>query len=213
MKTYQIVRDIIILAAIATLFFLFFSNQKDTRQTRQSEDKSALINTDKDTSLPNIKSTKIAYVNIDTLINHYDFYHELKEQFTQKKQRLESSFNQKQQALQEKQKDLEYKWRKHLIMKAEAEKKYNELMQENARLQQEGQELSMKLAEEEQVLLNRIMDKISTYLNDINEKYQYKIVIARSASSNVLYADPSMNITQSVIKGLNKRYHEEQSME
>ncbi len=213
MKTYQIVRDIIIIAAISVLFFLFFSNKKDSAQALQNKDESSLLTTNTDTSLPNIQSTVIAYVNIDTLINHYDFYQELRDRFTRKQQKLETEFNQKQQALQEKQKDLEYKWRKRLIMKAEAEKKYNELMQENAQLQQEGQEISMKLSEEEQVLLNKIMDKISSYLNDVNEKYRYKIVMARSASSNLLYADHSMNITKSVIKGLNKRYHEEQSKE
>ncbi|MFW6248601.1 MAG: OmpH family outer membrane protein, partial [Bacteroidota bacterium] len=174
MKTYQIVRDIIIIAAISVLFFLFFSNKKDSAQALQNKDESSLLTTNTDTSLPNIQSTVIAYVNIDTLINHYDFYQELRDRFTRKQQKLETEFNQKQQALQEKQKDLEYKWRKRLIMKAEAEKKYNELMQENAQLQQEGQEISMKLSEEEQVLLNKIMDKISSYLNDVNEKYRYK---------------------------------------
>ena len=70
-----------------------------------------------------------------------------------------------------------------------------------------------ELAEEEQVMLNRIHYSITEYLKEFNSDYRYKMILSSSTTGPVLNADPSLDLTQIILEGLNKKYAAEKPEE
>jgi outer membrane protein len=51
-----------------------------------------------------------------------------------------------------------------------------------------------------------VLADINAYLKEYGEKHSYKIILAATDAGNIVYAQESMEITEDVIEGLNKRY-------
>jgi outer membrane protein len=58
--------------------------------------------------------------------------------------------------------------------------------------------------------MNRqVINAIIEYMKENSAKFNYKYVLATSFGNNVLYANDSLDITKSVIAGLNEKYKNE----
>ena len=77
-------------------------------------------------------------------------------------------------------------------MRQDLEAQHQRLM---AELQQESDKNSMQLR-----------DSINSFLKEYNKTKGYSLIISNTGADNLLYADPSLNITKEIIEGLNKRY-------
>lgn len=204
MKYLNIITQSVLAVAILILFILHFNcNKKCTKQCSNN-------NTEVSESIKNIKGN-VAYVDIDTLVNNYNYYKDLKSKFEQKQKRLESEFENKKQLLNKKGQDLQYKMSKHLILQSEAEQQYAQLQQEGLELQQHGQELTMQLGEEEQVLLNQLMEEITQFLKNNNKNNSVQLILGSKFGGTVLYGNDSLNITKAITSGLNEEYAKKQS--
>ena len=51
----------------------------------------------------------------------------------------------------------------------------------------------------------KLREDLSTFLREYNADGRYKVIISKTGD-NVLYEDPSVNITNDVVEGLNKIY-------
>ena len=67
------------------------------------------------------------------------------------------------------------------------------------------EKLTREFEEERQKDNEEMRDSIENFLKDYNKTHKYSIILSK-IESNILYADKAMNITQDVLKGLNKRY-------
>ena len=84
-------------------------------------------------------------------------------------------------------------------------------MQENLEKKQQSfvqhrDKVMNELAEQEQVMLNKIHYNITEYLKEFNSDYRFKIILSTTSGGPVMNADPSLDITQIVLEGLNKKY-------
>ena len=51
------------------------------------------------------------------------------------------------------------------------------------------------------------MDAVQTYLNEYNKTHNYALILTTSATTNtVIVGNPSLDITNDVLKGLNAEY-------
>ena len=74
-------------------------------------------------------------------------------------------------------------------------------------LQNEGQIKQNEIAEEQAVLLNKVFDAVQTYLTEYNKTHNYALILTTSAaSSTVIVGNPSLDITNDVLIGLNEEY-------
>jgi outer membrane protein len=64
----------------------------------------------------------------------------------------------------------------------------------------------MRFAEEEQVMLRRIQHSITDYLKIYNQNKGFQIILSGTFGGPLLYGNPSIEITQDVIAGLNVEY-------
>lgn len=148
----------------------------------------------------------IAYVNVDSLLNSYDFYKDSKEILMAKRNKLEASLNQKTSALEKKAQDFQYKAQKMLITQRQAEETQQQLGQEQQSLMQTKEQMQMQLMQDEQVMNKQLMDSVQSFIKDYNKSGKFKYIISNTMGSPVLWGDKALNITNDMIAGLNARY-------
>ncbi len=151
-------------------------------------------------------SNKIAYVRLDSLMSGYDMFNELSAEFEAKAKAAETDLTSRGRSLERRVADFQNKVEKGLMTRAEAAETQQKLQNEEQyfmRLQGEKQE---ELAEENQVMMNKILYSIEEFMAEFNGDYKYGMILTTSGGAPVLHADPSMDITAEVLAGLNERY-------
>ncbi len=198
MKTISLILNGILIIAVGVLYYFhFFAGSQEP--SRQRPD-----------SIMAIADVPIVYINIDTLLNNYDYYQDLRMEMEDKQAELEAQLDSKSKRYEQNALDYQNKVNKGLVTRREAAELEQSLMQEQQDLLQLRDELSMQLAEEEQVRNRRLIHNIMEYLKDYNKDYNYQFIFSNSFGDNMLFASDSLNITYSVLEGINKRYREEQ---
>ena len=160
-----------------------------------------------ETAPANVKSgdLKIAYVEVDSLMSQYQFCKDYTLLLTKKGENIRATLNQKAKTLDSDAQEFQRKLQNNAYTQERAE-------QENARLvkmQQDLQALQERLSNEfdaETAKYNNAMrDSITSFLKIYNQDKGYSLVLSK-AGDNMLLADPSLDITNDVVVGLNKRY-------
>jgi outer membrane protein len=189
-KNISLVLNIVLLVAVAVLFYLQFSNQT------QIEDIESSGKLDKDLS--------VAYINSDSLLNNYEFFNDLAEQLQTKRQRLEAEYQNRAQGLQSEIEQFRRNVNNMTIGQGRAVEE--DLMKKQQNLMQYQEQLTQQLLQEEAQLNEKLYAKVSDYLKTYGKQNDLKLVLTYQKGSGVLYADDSLNITEQVIGGLNQEY-------
>lgn len=202
MKNVSVILNIVLVVAVAILFVLYFSGNG----------KSGAANTTNSQGDSTIVIKDIAYVQVDSLVNKYDLYHDLRAEFEKNAKQMDAEFTAKGRSFQKELQDYREKAEKGLITRSQAEQIEQNLQRRQADLEKTGQEMQAKLAEQERVMMNQIIDNMMKYINKYNETKKYSLILNTSAvNTTILYGHPSMNITEDIIKGLNEEYIQNRS--
>ena len=153
-----------------------------------------------------VPSSQIAYINIDSLTNSYDMYHDLRANYEKKVTRTQNDLNARGRNLEKEFADFQEKIDKGLVTRSTAAQMQEDLGAKQQKLMQYRDRAMGELAEEEQVLLNQIHHSITEYLKEYNHDLRYGMIISTAMGGPVLNADPALDITKDVVKELNKIY-------
>lgn len=152
----------------------------------------------------------IVYVNMDTIYSKFDMYKDLEDELDAKLKQSQAKFSAKQDAYQKGVKDYQYKVQHGLLMPSEAQQMEKNLGAQQQELMQLQNNLQNNLQEQSAVAQRKVLDYIMVYLKEVKKIHGYNYVLGTSFGGNVLYANEKLNITNSVIEGLNKKYRDEQ---
>lgn len=83
-----------------------------------------------------------------------------------------------------------------------AQLRIQKMQQEGAKLEEQ---LQKRMTAEQEKFNNTLRDSLQSFLKDYNKEMGYSMIVSKQGD-NVLYADPSLNLTKAVIEGMNKRY-------
>ena len=196
MKKVNLILNIVLVLAVAALFVLHFTGNRNTESTASAED-----------SRITAGSGDIVYINLDTLVNQYDMYNDLRTELESKVSAIENDLNKKGRALENDMKSFQEKYQKGLLTRSQMETMQNELMTRDQELRNLTQQKQMELAEEESVMYNRVMDAIKTYVDNYNKEKQYSLILTTTVTTNsVISGDQGRNITGEILNGLNQEY-------
>ena len=129
-------------------------------------------------------------------------YNDLKSEWESKAQTIQDDLSKKGRSFESAVKDFQTKIDKGLLTRSQAEEQQQRLVEREQNLQSLSQQKQMELAEEEAVMMRRVMDAIQTYITKYNQDKGYALIL----SVPVLAGEPSLNITQDVLAGLNEEY-------
>jgi len=197
MKNLSIALYSVLFLALALLYFLHFTGNKK-KPAGESE------------ILPvEVSSQGIAFVNIDSVIMHFDMFFDRRQELMDKQKKAEAELNSKGTRYEKDAKDFQEKVTKGLVTRATAAEMEQGLLKQQQDLISLRDNLQSNLMEEEQVMNRQIIDYITTYLEEHKSEFNYQYILGKSFGSVVLYGDSGLDITKRVVDAINVKYRTE----
>ena len=151
----------------------------------------------------------IVYVNIDSLMQNYQMFVDLSAELTEKSQKMEAELTNKQKKLERDAADFQNKAQKGLETRTKLGEIQQQLMADEQNLMQLGENYRMQLGEEQMVMSRKVLQAIMDYLKEYNQNKGYQYIFGHSFDGKILFADKGLDITASVLDGINAKYRAE----
>lgn len=148
---------------------------------------------------------KIAYVEVDSLMTQYEYCKEYSLILEKKSQNIQSTLQQKGQALQTAATNFQQKLQQNAYTREQAEQIQMGLQKQNADLEALQQRLSAEFQEETAKFNEALHDSLQHFIAKYNKDKKFTMILSKSGD-NILFADKSADITSDIIAGLNKAY-------
>ena len=149
--------------------------------------------------------TKIAFVEVDSIMSQYKFCKDYSLILQKKGQNIQNTLAQKQQALEAAAANFQQKVQQNAYTREQAEGVNASLQKQSNDLQMLNQRLSAEFQNETDQFNKALRDSIQHYLASYNKDKKYSIIFSKQGD-NLLYADKAYDITNDIIAGLNKAY-------
>ena len=180
--------------AIAAIF-LFAQCTKENSQPAASQ-----------TACGSINGIKIAFVDIDSLLNNYELSITINKEMLRKEENMRMTLSEKAKDIQADIEDFQRKIENNVYAtQKRAEEEQARIIKRREDYDRLSERLAGELAAESQKNNVVLHDSINAYLKEFNKEKGYDLIISR-VGDNLLYANEALDITKEVIEGLNKRY-------
>ena len=158
----------------------------------------------------------IVYLDLDRILMEYDMANDLRSVVETKVQNIQAEVNRRGQKLEKEVASYQEKIQKGLMTRSVAEVQGQKLQEQEIEFNNYANQKNNEINEELLVMNNQINDAIATFVKKYNEEKQYAMIIVSQGdaegdgvvtlSAPVLTADPSLDITDAVLAGLNEEY-------
>lgn len=192
MKNISTILSVIALVLIGVLFYLHFNQDNSIR-------KSASNSIQKDST-----DFRIAYFDIDSLQEHYQYFKDISGQVKSKENAIASELSNMQTSYQKKIR--EWQERGPNMTQAEGEAAQREYAQMQQRFEQRQLTLEQDLQKHKMDMMNDVRKKIEDYLKEYNKDKGYAFILSYEPGFMLYYKDSVYDITNDVISGLNSQY-------
>lgn len=157
-----------------------------------------------------VKGIRIAFVDIDSLLNNYEFSVTINKEMLRKEENMRLTLSEKARDLQQDIDEFQRKLENNVFAtQARAEEEQNRILKKRESYERLSERLASELAAESQKNNVILRDSINSYLKEYNATQGYDLIISR-VGDNLLYANEALDITKEVINGLNDRYKAEE---
>lgn len=152
-----------------------------------------------------VGGARIAWVNIDTLEEHYDLLKQRREEFRKRKDQMEGELQQSAQQMQAKAMDVQKKAQSGALTQSEYEAAQKQYMAMQQSLESRNQSLTEQLMKEQEDMNKELKKTLDIFLEKYNKDKNYDFILSYTASggSPIMYANKAYEITNEVIKGMN----------
>ncbi|MEY4051594.1 MAG: OmpH family outer membrane protein [Chitinophagia bacterium] len=147
--------------------------------------------------------TKVAYFEIDSIQNSYEFFKEVKSSLQLKDMENAKELTALKNSFAAKYQDLQKNGRS--LSQAEIANRQQELAQLEKNYTNREQQLSQELQEESFKRLQEVKKKIEVFLEKYNKNKEFAYIFSSNADL-MYYKDTAYDITSDIIKGLNSEY-------
>ena len=149
----------------------------------------------------------VAYVNVDSLLENYNYAKDLNEIILKKSENSRASVNQKANSLRTEMQEFQRKIENNAFLTRErAEQEQQRLLQKQQELQELDARLSQELLAEQQKLNEQLRDTVVAQLKVYNKNKGFHIIYSNTMGDNILYAQDGYDITAELLEYLNKNY-------
>jgi outer membrane protein len=195
MKNLSLILNIVLLVAVAVLYYFHFSSPKAASFSGSTANDAVL------------GELKIAYINADTVLKYYDYLKVNKQQLEAKTQKLDADFRNRAQGLQNEFSAYQRSVNSMTIGQVKATEENLAKKQQNLQMYQ--QTLQQQMMQEEANLNKQLYDRITAFLKDYSAQKGLQVVLKYDPTSDMLYGGSALDISQDVITGLNDSYKNE----
>ena len=151
----------------------------------------------------------IVYFDLDRVLNEYDMANDLRSVAETKFNSINQEVTRRGNKLEKDSKTFQDKVNKGLMTQSVAEIQYRKLQEQQNSFNQYAAQKQQEIAEEQQVMMNQIADAIKTFIDEYNAEKGYAMILTTQGDilpAPVVTADPSLDITDDLLEGLNAAY-------
>ena len=151
----------------------------------------------------------IVYFNLDRVINEYDMAKDLFGVLQSKLESIDQEVNRRGNKLQSDANAFQEKVNKGLLTRSTAEAQNEKLVKQQNDFLTYRDQKAAEMQEEQAVTMNQIANAIKEYIDKFNAEKQYAMIISTQGDilpQPVAVGDPSLDITDILIEGLNAEY-------
>ncbi|HET9057548.1 MAG TPA: OmpH family outer membrane protein [Chitinophagaceae bacterium] len=193
MRNISILLFVVLFVLVALLYYLQFSGK-----VKKEDNVSSKENTEK-------PQLNVAYVDIDSLETNYEYYKQVQKNFEKKRDSIDRALNNDYNAIENER--IKFIQRGSAITEVEAENFKVAYQQKMQNLEGKRQQLAKELGERQSLLMDDVLRRIESFLNEYNKQKNYTFVFGTAKGSMMfLHKDTAYNITSEVLKGLNLEY-------
>jgi outer membrane protein len=182
-----------LVAAVAVLFYLQFAGTKSK--------------TNESSGLP--KDLKIAYINSDSVLQNYDYFKVNKDKLEAKGKKLDQDLQTRAQSLQGEFE--QYQRSASTLTMGQARAVEEDLAKKRQNLEMYQQTLSQEMIGEQEKVNLEIYRRVTEFLKQYGDQNGLQVVLKYNSQSDLLFANPAMDISKQVIVGLNESFKKEQA--
>jgi outer membrane protein len=150
------------------------------------------------------KAFQIAYFNLDSLEEHYQYFKDVLNQVKGKENEMNTELGGMEKNYQKK--IAEWQKKAPTMSQTESQQAQQEYAQMQQNYQMRKQTLQESLLKHNEDLKSDIRKKIEDYLKEYNKGKGYNYIISYDANSFIYYKDTVNNITEDLVAGLNAEY-------
>lgn len=153
---------------------------------------------------------RVAYIDLDTIKAHYEFFRLKNEEIEKEKQRIENEIQAGVNKLE--QDRINFLKKGDAITQIEAEQFQREYQNRYQQLGSRREMLLNQHLDHQAKALDEIQQKINDYLQEYNKEKKYNFIFSTGEGNLTLYyKDTAFNITNEVLEGLNSSYRKMKS--
>ena len=195
MRNISTYLSILALVAVGILYYLHFKQEKKSVEHRSGKVVSGNNN------------FRIAYFDIDSLQEKYQYFKDVSGQMKEKEANLSSQMDALQNTYQKRMRELQEKG--PTMTQTEGEAAQREVAQMQQKFQQRQMSMEQDLKKHQVDLMTDVRNKIENYLTDYNKEKGYAFILSYEPGFMLYYRDSVYDITNDVIRGLNDQYQTE----
>ncbi len=151
-----------------------------------------------------LQSSELVYVDVNKLLEGYQRTKIVKAQFEEKAKTLNANVDSLMVDWQNELKS--YEKERSKMSKKELELKQELLGNKQQQINNYQQAIQKQIQEEDKKSTQTVINDINDYIKEYGKKHGYKIIFGASGGGNIMYADEATDLTQDVLKGLNKEF-------
>ncbi|HUQ64579.1 MAG TPA: OmpH family outer membrane protein [Flavitalea sp.] len=195
MRNISTYLSILALIAVGFLYYLHFKGEKKSEARSSGNVHSGSSN------------FRMAYFDIDSLQEKYEYFKDVSGQMKQKEANLTSQMDALQNNYQKRLKELQEKG--PTMTQSEGEAAQREVAQMQQKFQQRQMSMEQDLKKHQVDLMTDVRSKIENYLKEYNKEKGYAFILSYEPGFMLYYRDSLYDITKDVIRGLNEQYRNE----
>ena len=191
MKNFSLLLNVILLLLVGYLYYLHFSSKNTVTYLHSAKDSSCN------------HGNKVAYIDLDSLQNNYEYYKLLKTDFEKKQAASNDEIANMQKRYQARAMQLQQKGT--TMTQQEQQTAMAEIGQMQQDLQAKKQQLDNELYGYNSKMKEDILTRIQNFLKDYNRDGRYDYIFSYEPGF-MFYKDSALNVTGDVVRGLNDLY-------
>lgn len=146
----------------------------------------------------------VAFVYTDSVINKYDYFKTKSEELTEKGKKFEGDLQGRASGFQQEVQNFQQSGGNMTVNQQRA--KQEELSKKEQNLMTYRDNLMQELSADEAALYSEVYDKVQEYLKTYAEGNDLDLILSYTRGGAVWYANDAIDLTESVIEGINKAF-------
>lgn len=148
---------------------------------------------------------KVAFVYTDSVINKFDFFKKKSAEITEKGKKFEGDLQSRAKGFE--QEVANFQQTASTMTMNQARAKEEELVKKEQNLMTYRNNLMQELSTDESALYSEVYDQVQKFMKDYAKTNKLDVVLSYTRGGAVWYASDAIDVTASVIEGLNKQYN------